>query len=80
MEPSRNHTAAATTMIWPRGARILVDEKKVRQGKDAVRSIGKSTPPAMQDFPVAGALRTAYENTMRETIPDEFMDLLGKLS
>ena len=29
---------------------------------------------------VAGALRTAYEETVRETVPDEFLDLLGKLS
>jgi hypothetical protein len=29
---------------------------------------------------VADALRTAYEETVRESVPDEFLDLLGKLS
>jgi hypothetical protein len=26
------------------------------------------------------ALRSAYDDTLRETVPDEFLDLLGKLS
>lgn len=29
---------------------------------------------------VARALRTAYEETIRENVPDEFLDLLSKLS
>lgn len=26
------------------------------------------------------ALRSVYDDTLRETVPDEFLDLLGKLS
>jgi hypothetical protein len=26
------------------------------------------------------ALRSAYDDTLRETVPDEFLDLLGKLT
>ncbi|WP_174274008.1 NepR family anti-sigma factor [Sphingomonas bacterium] len=29
---------------------------------------------------IAGSLRTAYEETVREQVPQEFLDLLGKLS
>jgi hypothetical protein len=29
---------------------------------------------------VGRALKTVYDNTLREEVPDDFMDLLGKLS
>ena len=29
---------------------------------------------------VGRALRTVYDDTLRESVPDEFLDLLGKLS
>jgi hypothetical protein len=29
---------------------------------------------------IGRALRTIYDDTLRETVPDEFSDLLGKLS
>ena len=29
---------------------------------------------------VGRALRSVYDDTLRESVPDEFMDLLGKLS
>jgi hypothetical protein len=29
---------------------------------------------------VGRALRTVYDDTLRENVPDDFMDLLGKLS
>ncbi|HVF83588.1 MAG TPA: NepR family anti-sigma factor [Sphingomicrobium sp.] len=29
---------------------------------------------------VSRALRTAYDDTLREDVPDDFLDLLGKLS
>jgi hypothetical protein len=55
-----------------------VDEKKVRQG-NAGHAVKKKRVPARPDGPVSGALRTAYEETVREDIPSEFLDLLGKL-
>ena len=31
--------------------------------------------------PISGArLRTVYDDTLRESVPDDFLDLLGKLS
>lgn len=58
----------------------MVDEKKVRQGRDASQSSAKKKrAPSGTDIHVAGALRTAYEETVREEIPAEFLDLLGKL-
>lgn len=62
--------------LW--GAHELVDEKKVRQGKDASQSPARKRAPRA-DIHVSGALRTAYEETVREDIPAEFLDLLGKL-
>ena len=29
---------------------------------------------------IGRALRTIYDDTLRESVPDDFMDLLGKLS
>ena len=57
----------------------LVDEKKVRQGKDGTPAPKKKRAAPRPDGHVAGALRTAYEETVREDVPAEFLDLLGKL-
>lgn len=40
------------------------DDKKAKRGRDDS---------------LARALRTVYDDTLREDIPDEFKDLLGKL-
>jgi len=55
---------------------------------DAAESSGKSGKTVAVDSkgrkPKAGdvgrALRTIYDDTVREPVPDDFMDLLGKLS
>ena len=39
-----------------------------------------SAASAAPDTHVAAALRTAYEEAVREDVPPEFLDLLGKLS
>lgn len=39
---------------------------------------GKRNGPAADD--VGRALRSAYDETLREEVPDDFRDLLGKLS
>jgi hypothetical protein len=36
----------------------------------------RATPPGE----LSKALRSVYDNTLREDVPDDFMDLLGKLS
>jgi hypothetical protein len=61
--------------------------------KDKGGSLGgaekKATPPkASEDkkgrkqraSDIGRALRTIYDDTLRETVPDDFSDLLGKLS
>ncbi len=57
----------------------MVDEKKVRQGKDATQSANRKKRGTSASDVHAGALRTAYEEMVREDIPAEFLDLLGKL-
>jgi hypothetical protein len=67
--------------------RALGDErlsgKKGSDGKDG----GGKNPPKPPKSPrktsgsndIGRALRSAYDDTVREAVPDEFMDLLGKL-
>jgi len=52
-----------------------VEAGKVRSGKPS------SHPKKRQRTADLGrALRSVYDDTLRETVPDEFLDLLGKLS
>ena len=59
----------------------LVAERDGR-GKQDVPSMSSRKKRAQRnpENHVAGALRPAYEETVREPVPDEFLDLLGKLS
>ena len=41
---------------------------------------GRRKRPAGAPDDVSRALRSAYDDALREQIPDDFMDLLGKLS
>jgi hypothetical protein len=45
---------------------------------------GSEGPPKNPKKPRAGdlgrALRSVYDDTLRETVPDDFLDLIGKLS
>jgi hypothetical protein len=50
---------------------------KARRGKDAPREKGVRKQRASE---LGRALRSIYDDTLRETVPDDFMDLLGKLS
>jgi hypothetical protein len=60
------------------GAYGLVADKKVRDGSGEKTSRRKK--PGAPESHVANALKTAYEDAVREDVPDEFLDLLGKLS
>ncbi|MGH6658061.1 MAG: NepR family anti-sigma factor, partial [Sphingomicrobium sp.] len=54
--------------------------KKVRTRRD---SVAPSTPPTARksrSSDLGRALRTVYDDTLRESVPDDFMDLLRKLS
>jgi hypothetical protein len=54
-------------------ARSEDDKNKNKSTKGA-----KRRGPAADD--VGKALRSAYDETLREDVPDDFLDLLGKLS
>lgn len=43
--------------------------------KDGTAKGGRKRPSE-----VGRALRSVYDDTLRESVPDDFMDLLGKLS
>jgi hypothetical protein len=47
-----------------------------KERKDAPRKRRRGDPPGE----VGKALRTVYDNTLREEVPNDFLDLLGKLS
>jgi hypothetical protein len=51
-------------------ARNRTTEDKVRGAKKAPKKAGD----------VGRALRTIYDDTVREPVPDDFLNLLGKLS
>jgi hypothetical protein len=57
-------------------------DKASRSGRapekgDRVTDKNKKKPRASE---VGRALRSVYDDTLRESVPDDFMDLLGKLS
>lgn len=73
--------------------RALVGDERLsakKRGKDGGEE--GSTPPASdaisshkskrrsRSSDLGRALRTVYDDTLRESVPDDFMDLLGKLS
>ena len=41
---------------------------------------GKATGKRKRPSEVGRALRSVYDDTLRENVPDDFMDLLGKLA
>ncbi|MDO6413841.1 NepR family anti-sigma factor [Sphingomonas sp. BIUV-7] len=61
------------------GANGLVADSKGR-GTSGGDKPARKKKPGGPDSHVANALKTAYEETVGESVPDEFMDLLGKLS
>ena len=46
-----------------------------RSGKDAGEKKGRK-----KGTDIGRALRSIYDDTLRESVPDDFQDLLGKLS
>lgn len=53
-------------------------DHRPKDDKGKVTRSAKRRGPAADD--VGRALRSAYDETVREDIPDDFLDLLGKLS
>jgi len=46
-----------------------------KERSDGARRRRRADPPGA----VGRALKTVYDDTLREEVPDDFMDLLGKL-
>ncbi|MBB3764335.1 NepR family anti-sigma factor [Sphingomicrobium lutaoense] len=68
---------------YPREGEDGLSGKKSDEARRATSSDGKkgtSKKAAQSPDPVGRALRSVYDDTLREEIPDEFKDLLGKLS
>ena len=65
-----------------------MNDGKKRVPKDTAKSEERKTTPAARGRKATGhrtadvgrALRSVYDETLREDVPDEFKDLLGKLS
>lgn len=67
-----------------RGDERLSGRKRGKSG-GAGRKDGSGKPPnpprkKQRTSDVGRALRSIYDDTLRESVPDEFTDLLGKLS
>ena len=59
--------------------RVPKDTADSEERKTAPASKGKK-PTGHRTADVGRALRSVYDETLRENVPDEFKDLLGKLS
>lgn len=63
-------------------ANIKAELKRHDPAASEQAATGKTRRRRSVDAPddVSRALRTAYDVTLREQVPDDFLDLLGKLS
>jgi hypothetical protein len=55
------------------------DQEKDVRGQDW-RELRPSLPPANEDADLGSALRRIYQETVKEDIPDEMLDLLRRLT
>ena len=66
-----------------RGDKRLSGTKRGKH-EEAGGEIGSGKPPnpprKKRAADLGRALRSVYDDTLRESVPDEFIDLLGKLS
>ncbi len=72
--------------LYPREGGQELSAKK-RSESDARRGSSRSKKPQTSDKKprnrsgdLGRALRSIYDDTLRESIPDDFVDLIGKLS
>ncbi len=70
----------------PWGTKELSAKKNAKAAKDQenAREMAKASPGTKGKSGASGkdvsrALRSVYDDTLREDVPDDFMDLLGKL-
>ena len=61
-------------------------ESDIRKGKSSSKARSGQNPPRekggrkQRASELGRALRSIYDDTLRENVPDDFLDLLGKLS
>jgi hypothetical protein len=53
---------------------------RATSGPDKGSSLPDKNKKKPKSSEVGRALRSVYDDTLRESVPDDFMDLLGKLS
>lgn len=56
------------------------ESHKADGGDSSVKSAAAKKDRRKPVADVGRALRSVYDDTLRESVPDDFMDLLGKLS
>ncbi len=59
---------------------LTADNTSKVAGRDKMTSGSAKRSARGQDPHVANALRNAYEEAVSESVPQEFLDLLGKLT
>ena len=70
----------------PREGDERLSAKKRSESDDAVQNKRTKMPSAdksvrrQRSTDLGRALRTIYDDTLRENVPDDFLDLIGKLS
>ena len=66
------------------GVERLSDKEKGGSARDAQRAAQKAPDDKkvrkQRASDIGRALRTIYDDTLRESVPDDFSDLLGKLT
>ena len=72
-------------MSRARGVERLSDKAKGGSPRDAHEAPHKKAPDdkkvrKQRAGDIGRALRTIYDDTLRESVPDDFSDLLGKLT
>jgi len=73
--------------LYPRarGVERLSEKEKGSSRRDAGSAAQKKAPDEkkvrkQRASDIGRALRTIYDDTLRESVPDDFSDLLGKLT
>jgi len=53
---------------------------RARHSRVSGKKAGDKKATKQRSTDIGRALRTVYDDTLRETVPNDFLDLLGKLS
>ena len=59
--------------------RSKANEEDLEKGSESLGA-SRHKPRKTKSSDLGRALRSVYDDTLRESVPDDFLDLLGKLS